>query len=766
MNRHRRGTSIALKLLILLTVAVGLVIAAQAWLNIRSARKSSETEAEQTLLNLYGDYTNQVRALEDSAAALSTSLAARSDIQDLFLARDRAGLVILLAPLFETLAANHDLVHLSIEGPTGIVFARIHRPTQYGDNVSYRRAVAVALRTRSTVSGIEVGANHLGIYSPSPLLYNGESDAAARGNFMGLIEVALDYDQSFIEGLKMHNGADYRMWIAREAVEATPLGPTLEALPAPTPLLFYYAGTTTAAQGVPAEVFETVLQSGEPAIEFVSDAGGEYAVLVAPIEAYGERTIGALEIIVPHADVRTNWQRGPIWAALIAGGLGLLAVGATVFLVDQTGLRQLQHLTDVIQRQLEGDRSAQAAIKTNDEIGRLGHAFNALARQLDETLQGLEETVGQQTAELRRRSSLLEAASEVGRIAAAVSDELELAAQTTTLVLSRFNLYHASIFFTDSKREWAEYIAGAGAGAATLDKEKLRLEVGARSMVGWCIEHGQSRIAQDAVGDKVRLDHSLMPETRSEAAFPLVARGQVIGALDVQSSQAGAFDPDMVAALEIIADQVAAALYASRLLEESKEAAIAAQRVYGEMSRQAWLDLLHERSEWGYRYADQEVSSVEGGWRPEMLQAAWTAQMVVEESEEGALLAVPVQVRGQVVGVLRFRKRANETSWSAEERTLIENLVTQLEQALESGRLFLETQRRAAREQLTRQATSRMRETLDIETVLQASAREIRETMALEHVAIRMVAPGEAGGPGTDDSLESMEAKEKETDDE
>jgi hypothetical protein len=52
--------------------------------------------------------------------------------------------------------------------------------------------------------------------------------------------------------------------------------------------------------------------------------------------------------------------------------------------------------------------------------------------------------------------------------------------------------------------------------------------------------------------------------------------------------------------------------------------------------------------------------------------------------------------------------------------------------------LFEETLLRAERERLMSEITSRVRETLDIDTVLKTAAKELQKALDLEEVEIRM----------------------------
>ena len=76
--------------------------------------------------------------------------------------------------------------------------------------------------------------------------------------------------------------------------------------------------------------------------------------------------------------------------------------------------------------------------------------------------------------------------------------------------------------------------------------------------------------------------------------------------------------------------------------------------------------------------------------------------------------------------------------------------VRKLEQALESARLYQDTQRHAAEEQLLGEVTARMRETLSLDTVLRTAIHEMGSALGLPKVEVRMVSkpPGPNNGNG------------------
>ena len=108
-------------------------------------------------------------------------------------------------------------------------------------------------------------------------------------------------------------------------------------------------------------------------------------------------------------------------------------------------------------------------------------------------------------------------------------------------------------------------------------------------------------------------------------------------------------------------------------------------------------------------------------------------------------MSIPVTVRvGRVIGIVNAHKPDGTGEWTTEETTLMKTLVEQLSVAVESARLHQDTQRRAARERVVGEITTRMRESLDMQTVLKTAADQIYQALDLEEVMIRL-ATDEAG---------------------
>ncbi|HEY71715.1 MAG TPA: GAF domain-containing protein [Thermoflexia bacterium] len=381
--------------------------------------------------------------------------------------------------------------------------------------------------------------------------------------------------------------------------------------------------------------------------------------------------------------------------------------------------------------------------------------------------------------EMERRSRQFQAAAEVARDIVAARELGDLLNRAVNLIRERFGFYHAGIFLVNDQGEYAVLQAATGKAGRQMLEQGHRLKVGEVGIVGYVTAVGLSRIALDVGADAVHFDNPLLPETRSEMALPLRVGKDVIGALDVQSRDAGAFDEEDVTILQTIADQVAVAIQNARLLHEAQQTVRELETVSGQYTQEAWLT---ERPR-GYRYRGLGVEQVFE--YPSEVRQAWQqgdASLPFDREGDASLpfdreggaslpfdreggaslpfdregrlittpqleaggdggetissLAVPLKLRDQVLGVLHLR--FEDDAASPEMISLVEEMADRLALALESARLFEETQSRARREQTIRQITEQMRRAVDVETILQTTITRLGEAVGAPRVYVRL----------------------------
>jgi len=424
-----------------------------------------------------------------------------------------------------------------------------------------------------------------------------------------------------------------------------------------------------------------------------------------------------------------------VLAVMIAVVTSVVAVGVAQLLAGP-----ITRLTAVAREVAAGNLTVRARAETGDEIGVLATTFNSMTEQLRRTLEGLEQRVADRTRGLQT-------AAEVSRAATSLLDPDELLRRTVELVRERFDLYYVGLFLLDEKGEFAVLRAGTGEAGRRMLEDGHRLKVGGESMIGQCVATARARIALDVGEEAVRFDNPLLPETRSEIALPLRSRGQVVGAMSVQSVREAAFDETDVAVMQTMADQVAVAIDNARLFADVQEALEAERRSYGELSAEAWRRFLAAQPV-GFVRDRRGVSPIGDLWHPQMKAALQTGETVVGQ-DDAASVATPIKVRGRVIGVIDAHRADSDGGWTPEQVALLETLADQLGVALESARLYQDAQRRAVREQLLGEVTARIRETLDLDTVLKTAVQETRQALGVPEVVVRLV-PRPAGEDGDD----------------
>jgi GAF domain-containing protein len=369
-------------------------------------------------------------------------------------------------------------------------------------------------------------------------------------------------------------------------------------------------------------------------------------------------------------------------------------------------------------------------------------------RELEELSNNLEQRVAERTAELeeanrqaQRRASQLQAITQLSESIAQLRDLSELFPAVTRLISEKFGFYHVGIFLLDSEKRFAILQAANSPGGQRMLARGHRLEVGS-GIVGYVAQTGQPRIALDVGADAVFFNNPDLPNTRSEAALPLKTRDEIIGVLDVQSTEAGAFTAEDLQILNTLANQVSIALENTRLLEETRAALMQTQEVYNEFTRTEWHRTVSHAEQAGFRYNAGRIEILEQGLRaPEVVSAAAKGQAAVRQveasGEKRAAVAIPVKLRGEVIGVLHVEANDPSKKWQEDEIGLLEAVAERAAFAMENARLFQDARRRAAKEQVISEASAKISSALNLENILQITAEELGRVLGGAEVLIQ-----------------------------
>jgi len=267
-----------------------------------------------------------------------------------------------------------------------------------------------------------------------------------------------------------------------------------------------------------------------------------------------------------------------------------------------------------------------------------------------------------------------------------------------------------------------------------------RLEVGKVGIVGFVTATGQPRIALDTGKDAVFFDNPDLPETHSEISLPLRSGNQIIGALDVQSTESNAFGEEDIETLSILADQVGLAIDNNRLFEQTQRALNESELLTRQYMKQEWGRLAESEQLIGFQYNNTTGATP----LPEPLNIPDARKAILNGetynvpgngSDQPALLAVPIQIRDVTIGVLNIQSEG-KTNWNKDQIDLAMAVADRVALSAENARLFEETSRRAERERKVSEITNKIRSTTDPQIMLQTTLDELKRTLGTSEINV------------------------------
>lgn len=426
-------------------------------------------------------------------------------------------------------------------------------------------------------------------------------------------------------------------------------------------------------------------------------------------------------------------------STLIATAIAALA-GIFGTIVSIVISEPISKLTVTAEKVATGDLEAKVMINTRDEIETLATAFNLMTNQLRGFIGELETRVTERTKQLALqnealllRGRQLQTIADVARGITQAQDLESLLNQIVTLISERFGFYHVGVFLVDEQTRYAVLRAANSEGGRRMLARHHQLQVGQVGIVGYVTSQGKPRIAMDVGQDAIYFNNPDLPETKSELALPLSAGGNIIGALDVQSTQPNAFSEEDLGLFSTLADQVAIAIYNNKLFSKTTQALEEAQKVHRQYLEQQWAKEISTRQFQGFQYTPEGIRPIDEEEQPEVKEALLKGELVVldsTQSESAPVLAVPIRVRGETIGVIHLEEKSgSRAGWSPDEIETIKNVSDQIGLALENARLFEQTARRAERERKVLEITSKIRSTTDPRTMLEIAKTELQRAL-------------------------------------
>ncbi len=422
----------------------------------------------------------------------------------------------------------------------------------------------------------------------------------------------------------------------------------------------------------------------------------------------------------------------------------LSAVGAVVvaIVLTQVLVSPITKLNQTAQEIAKGNLRSVVEITTEDEIGTLGNTFNQMSTQLQNLVGNLESQVAERTRRLENRAAQLQAAAEVARDVTSEEEPHSLLVRAAALIQDRFGFYHVGVYLQDANKEYAVLTAADTHQGQQLLDNGHKVKISIDSNVGFVCLIGEPRIASRDNPAQPTDYHPVNPNTQAQLLLPLKIANATIGVIDIHSTNPQAFAEDEISIFHTLADQIAISIQKAEFREEMQRTLHELEAAYGQFTREAWRKFIQDKKETsGYRFKQRQIETVQTP-TPEVVQA-WqdgkTVQRLHTSEETGqatSLLAIPMKVRGEVIGVLNLEFDAQQIP--ADTSKLVEEIANRLSLILENARLVESAEKQVEREQLTNQFSNLIRQSLDMEVVIRTAVQEIGESLGLPEVEVRL----------------------------
>jgi GAF domain-containing protein/HAMP domain-containing protein len=465
--------------------------------------------------------------------------------------------------------------------------------------------------------------------------------------------------------------------------------------------------------------------------------------------------VPAQEMLAGSLEARRQLEQENINALAVSGFviLGMLALTLFVTIRFSNNLTEpLISLTKAAEEMAKGNLNARATISEQNEIGTLANALNSMASELNESMDLLELRVVERTKEAQQRSRELEIANiqiqrraaqfeamvQVAQSISSIRDLSELLPRVTSVISENFGFYHVGVFLNDEANEYAVLTAANSPGGQRMLARQHRLKIGEQGIVGNVTGSGEPRIALDVGTDAVFFNNPDLPETHSEMALPLRSGSRVVGALDVQSTESGAFTHDDVQTLSLLADQVSLAIENARLFENSNRTLNELQTVMRQSTHEAWKRLPEQQRLVGFRYNAMGAAPLK-----EPVNLADAGKGGAKGGRAGSTsFLVPIELRGEIIGNLVVQSPAGN-EWNKDQQDLIKAVAERVALSAENARLFEETTQRAERERLVSEITGKIRSHNDPQAMIETAIKELRAALGASRVEIVPKTEGE-----------------------
>ena len=347
-----------------------------------------------------------------------------------------------------------------------------------------------------------------------------------------------------------------------------------------------------------------------------------------------------------------------------------------------------------------------------------------------------------------RMAGLLQASAEIDKITGQLLNLREIFTQAVTLLKTRFRYDHIQVYLVTENDEAMLVAAASTAGRGLLNRG-FHIPVGSRTPIDQVVL-SNTPLLRNLPPTGTSQSADLFPDTRTQLVLPLRDGERVVGILDLQSEELNVFSPADVQALQALADLLARSvrnvrLYEAqaRIAEENKRLSEQGdanlreiERLNHELTRTSWQDYMKVLQQSPGVTLSEDSLMPDAGWTDTLLQAQQERRSVSRLDGEQQIVAVPITLRGEVIGAIEVEPGGQSSGVDAVE--MMEAVAQRLAISLENARLYEETQKAAAQEQRINDIAARYQQVSTVDELLRVTLQELSDTLGAQRGIIRL----------------------------
>ena len=406
------------------------------------------------------------------------------------------------------------------------------------------------------------------------------------------------------------------------------------------------------------------------------------------------------------------------------------------------------------------------------------------------------------TAVLSRRALYLQTVLDLNKKIVDTLNPNELLDDVVAIIQENFNYEYVNLFLLNQTKQRLELQNAAWKKQPFKPKNLISLKVGEEGIVERVAATGRMMLENDVSQNPNFLPHPSLPEAKAQLAAPLIVGNNLVGVLDIESSQANAFSEVDRQILNALADHVAVAIENARLqtalqrrlreqtliyesnmalgtsLDSDTVLKLMTQKIAEALDAGACVICkIDEKAmtttalaEYIFRYPGNPLHT----WRKlnvpihiskdpigqQLLKATRpiigradpnksTGDLVWQIPQGspdyktiwGVVLAVPLETEKRVTGLLEVYDKNPNRNFSPDDIQLCRILATQTTLALERARLFDETRQRLSEVATLYTMAQRIAGNLDLQMVLDTIVDSLRHALGCRGCCIFLIDP-------------------------